>query len=687
MQSQKLQSLSSNEYLGDPSLRTVSAYALGTLLLLSINYIIKSPALQFLFNSFNLLFNFSSSSSKQTPESIEEDSQEKVRLRQWIEETFLGPSENMDPKNLVLTLTIFAFNASLGMFGSTLVYSSGQDVLCTFSVAWGRLSGQMIRIVGFVRLSLDLRELGARQWEMYLTWFYVLGLAALMMVTTVFEPAVLRTYQQLQGLAFCYTQHYLPIDVLSSLLNSLFELYAIIRFIFLLVPSFLRFRHKIHAVKDIRLGKALALLVLDLLTAVPSARPISIAADYIPFVVGTIIVLMAFNYEQARVVKTLSRVDSIPSTRMIRIFQGGSTPTLPRSPNSTRRSSMAVSRHSSHPHRRNPVSPVPSFSLAKVSAEVPKQKGLKELDIVSANAPSNAGSSTQRKAYNSGVTGYTIPTPKRSSGMSADRGKRQSNQSVSIESYSEFPLPPKNLPPVPIVQITPVEDEHGRRYKVAPFPRRDVSPTSSIVYGSDIVHTKRAYDPTKDLPDNPSSIRHHRSLISPNISPNSSQERWSNPWPPKDENLSTVAEDNESLYEYSIARRSRGTFGARSKRASKHRLARVDSKRRSSIDTGTLMPYVIDDTRPPSPTSAPVSRQAITPVDTAPVALSPGLLDPGGKRAVATGKSDPMTSPRIRFGARPMRSAIVQEGFRGESPLPRLLEQKSVRQFSVDKMQ
>jgi hypothetical protein len=35
----------------------------------------------------------------------------------------------------------------------------------------------MIRIVGFMRLSLDLTELGARQWETYLTWFYVLGLA------------------------------------------------------------------------------------------------------------------------------------------------------------------------------------------------------------------------------------------------------------------------------------------------------------------------------------------------------------------------------------------------------------------------------------------------------------------------------------------------------------------------------
>lgn len=35
----------------------------------------------------------------------------------------------------------------------------------------------MIRIVGFIRLSLDLRELGAYRWEMYLSWLYVLGIA------------------------------------------------------------------------------------------------------------------------------------------------------------------------------------------------------------------------------------------------------------------------------------------------------------------------------------------------------------------------------------------------------------------------------------------------------------------------------------------------------------------------------
>jgi hypothetical protein len=459
-------------------------------------------------------------------------------------------------------------------------------------------------------------------------------------------------------------------------LNFFFELYAITRFYFLLVPSFLRFHHKIQALKDIRLGKALSLLILDLLTVVPSAKPISIAADYIPFVVGVIIVLstpaiywysrlsdkitVAFNHEQARVVKSLSRVDSIPSTRMIHIFRGGSTSTIGRTPNSTRRGSTSTSRHLSHPHRRNQTGETPPFSLARLSLESARRKGLKELDIAAANASLNGGPSTQRKAYNPAVAGYAAVPPtssKRSSRISTDMARRRSNQSGSLEGYSDFPLPPKVLPPVPLVQVPSVEDERGRRYKVASSSRRGSSPTSSVVYGSGIVQTNRIYDPTRDIPD---TSRRRRSVVSSNLSTNSTQERVSTSWPRRDDSLSTVQEDTEAARRlgdlHSIAK-NRDTFG---NRASKNRM---ESKRRSSVDAGIIAPYILDDMGPPSPSSAPVSRQAIIPVATAPTALSHGLQI----RAVATGVSisgvNPMSPSRIRFGARPMRPAILGEGY------------------------
>lgn len=39
-----------------------------------------------------------------------------------------------------------------------------------FVVAWGDMSAQSMRIAGLTRLSLDLKVLSGRRWELYLTW-------------------------------------------------------------------------------------------------------------------------------------------------------------------------------------------------------------------------------------------------------------------------------------------------------------------------------------------------------------------------------------------------------------------------------------------------------------------------------------------------------------------------------------
>jgi hypothetical protein len=80
-------------------------------------------------------------------------------------------------------------------------------------------------------------------------------------------------------------------SLLLSLTNAIFECYAILRLIFLLAPPFLKGRHRWDALKDIRIGMALSLLLMDILTVVPDAIPVSIAADYIPFAIAAMIVL------------------------------------------------------------------------------------------------------------------------------------------------------------------------------------------------------------------------------------------------------------------------------------------------------------------------------------------------------------------------------------------------------------
>jgi hypothetical protein len=109
--------------------RTIAAFFLGGVFLLSFVYILKSSALQTLTYSIgNLLQRRTAPSS---PEELEADSQEKERLRKWIEDVLLGPAESLDPKNLVFVLSIFVANAGLAMFGSTLIFSQGQDVMCS----------------------------------------------------------------------------------------------------------------------------------------------------------------------------------------------------------------------------------------------------------------------------------------------------------------------------------------------------------------------------------------------------------------------------------------------------------------------------------------------------------------------------------------------------------------------------
>lgn len=58
----------------------------------------------------------------------------------------------------------------------------------------------------------------------------------------------------------------LPAAIASSALNVAIELYFLTRLYSLVVPEFLRAKHRREAMRDIRLGRALSLLIFDVLT-------------------------------------------------------------------------------------------------------------------------------------------------------------------------------------------------------------------------------------------------------------------------------------------------------------------------------------------------------------------------------------------------------------------------------------
>ncbi|KAG8808339.1 hypothetical protein FRC18_005080 [Serendipita sp. 400] len=108
-------------------------------------------------------------------------------------------------------------------------------------------------------------------------------------------------------------------------------------------------------------------------------------------------------------------------------------------------------------------------------------------------------------------------------------------------------------------------------------------------------------------------------------------------------------------------------------------LTRAASNRRSSVDVGGLLPYRSnedEDEIPTSPFTAPAAGTLYTAksMSVAPataITVSQTMLDAmSGKssvEAVSTGIAEPMSSTRVRFGARPMRSATKQEFLSRES--------------------
>jgi hypothetical protein len=93
-----------------------------------------------------------------------------------------------------------------------------------------------------------------------------------------------------------FVSHVSPCSVLvtavvTTAVDILPEVYALFRIYHLVVPAFLSPRHKFDALFDVRMSRALSLLISDLVTAVPAAHFFNILADFIPSSLAALIVL------------------------------------------------------------------------------------------------------------------------------------------------------------------------------------------------------------------------------------------------------------------------------------------------------------------------------------------------------------------------------------------------------------
>lgn len=100
------------------------------------------------------------------------------------------------------------------------------------------------------------------------------------------------------------------------------ELYVLIRLISLLFPWIPAVDSKMQVARDVQIHRALSLIILDGATIYPSLFPTSLLADFAPFSVASLLVLMAFNYNtlpKQSIVSSILNADPASLPQSIRI--------------------------------------------------------------------------------------------------------------------------------------------------------------------------------------------------------------------------------------------------------------------------------------------------------------------------------------------------------------------------------
>jgi hypothetical protein len=98
----------------------------------------------------------------------------------------------------------------------------------------------------------------------------------------------------------CYRTSYLPTALTTSAMSMTLELYMIGRLLSFIAPPFLEFKHRIGAMTDTRVLRALSLLLFDILNLVPCVKVIGIVGEFVSFSIGALIVLAMFQKHRRR---------------------------------------------------------------------------------------------------------------------------------------------------------------------------------------------------------------------------------------------------------------------------------------------------------------------------------------------------------------------------------------------------
>ncbi|KAG2348952.1 hypothetical protein BDR05DRAFT_1055870 [Suillus weaverae] len=295
-------------FLEHPDYRQIASFFLGWVFICSLLCIVTSPAMCHLYRMCYKAFD-----GRKGPQ-LDADFRDGHGTL-WnnsekfpIDALFWGDRnssiQSLEEENSALVLLLsfcFAF-ASVAHLSSLLSFNSKSGPsACAFLVALGGISSACARFMGLIILNLDLRKFKLWRWEIYLAWSWLFVAGGFVVTTYAMSTGTVTCrYVQQLDMNLCYRTSYLPTALTMSVMLVILEFYMIGRLLSFIAPPFLEFKHRIGAVTDTRVLRAISLLLFDILNLVPGVKVINIVGEFIPFSIGALIVLAMFQKHRRR---------------------------------------------------------------------------------------------------------------------------------------------------------------------------------------------------------------------------------------------------------------------------------------------------------------------------------------------------------------------------------------------------
>ncbi|KAL5527683.1 hypothetical protein ACEPAG_6484 [Sanghuangporus baumii] len=219
-----------------------------------------------------------------------------------------------DNPTLIFVLTLLFSMAGLSQFLTSLVFDTTLDsrmdsehsrALCAFLFAWESMSFQAARLVGLIVLGLNLMSLGVKRAEALIVWAFIAGIAAMIIITNALgigAPLILNLLSMTSDLpagkvmVVCHREHNLASSLVLSFIAIGLETYYIFSFLNIIAPPSFPTKRRLNTLfGDIRIVRALSLLVFDIISIVPNAINTNALGDALPLSIAALIVLTVFN--------------------------------------------------------------------------------------------------------------------------------------------------------------------------------------------------------------------------------------------------------------------------------------------------------------------------------------------------------------------------------------------------------